>query len=125
MATESNDYVTVSKYDRIRGGLADIAMFTKPSTVKNVQTITGESETFVVETCRHEELGDYLFIEMLDKNGVIRLAIPPRVCNLIASQRDALTARRRSAAGKRVAKARKEAGLQPGFMKKNKAKENV
>ena len=93
MATESNDYVTVSKYDRIRGGL-DIAMFTKPSTVKNVQTITGESETFVVETCRHEELGDYLFIEMLDKNGVIRLAIPPRVCNLIASQRDALTARR-------------------------------
>jgi hypothetical protein len=52
------DY-TVAKYDRLRGGLQGVALFTKPSTVKNVQTITGKSETFVVETARHEELGDY------------------------------------------------------------------
>jgi hypothetical protein len=84
---------------RIRGGLAEIAMFTKPSTVKSVQALTGKSETFVVETCRHEELGDYIFVEMLDENGVVRIALPLKVANLIASQHDAPTARRRSAVG--------------------------
>jgi hypothetical protein len=117
----NNEYVTINKYDRIRGGMADVAMFTKPSTVKNVQNITGKSETFVVETCRHDEYGDYIFVEMMDESGVVRLALPPRVANLIASQRDSLTARRRSMAGKRQAAARKDRGELPGFMKKKKA----
>lgn len=52
---------TVAKYDRVRGGLEGVALFTKPSTVKNVQIITGKTETFVVETARHEELGDTIF----------------------------------------------------------------
>ena len=47
------DY-TVAKYDRLRGGLQGVALFTKPSTVKNVQTITGKSETFVIETARRD-----------------------------------------------------------------------
>jgi hypothetical protein len=118
----NNEYVVVSKYDRIRGGLDGVALFTKPSTIKNVQNITGKSETFVVETCRHDELGgDFVFIEMMDETGVVRLALPPRVANAIASQRESLTARRRSAASKRVAKARKDRGELPGFMKKKKA----
>jgi hypothetical protein len=91
------DY-TVAKYDRLRGGLQGVALFTKPSTVKNVQTITGKSETFVVETARHEELGDYISIECMDEAGVVRLCLPPRVANAIASQRDSLTSRRRSIA---------------------------
>ena len=36
------DDSTITKYDRIRGGLHDVAMFTKPSTIKNVQAITGK-----------------------------------------------------------------------------------
>ncbi len=115
-----NDH-RISKYDRLRGGLQDIALFTKPSTIKNVQSITGESETFVIETCRYEDHGgDYIFIEAVAQEGVIRLALPPKVANAIASQRDSLTSRRRSIAAKRTARARMERGELPGFMKKKK-----
>lgn len=120
-----NGTVTISKYDRLRGNLQDLALFTKPSTIKNVQTITGKSETFVVETCRHDELGgggDFIFIELVDDSGVVRIALPPRVANVIASQRDSLTSRRRSRAAQRIAKERMERGELPGFMKKKKDK---
>ncbi len=109
---------TIAKYDRVRGGLEGVALFTKPSTVKNVQIVTGKSETFVVETARHEELGDTIFIECMDDSGVTRLALPPRVANAIAAQRDSLTAHRRSNAAKAIALARKERGELPGFMER-------
>ena len=46
-----------------------------------------------------------------------RLALPPKVTDAIARQRDALTAKARSRAAKAQAKARKDAGILPGFMK--------
>ena len=113
---------TVSKYDRIRGGLHGVALFTKPSTIRSVQAITGKSESFIIETARHEELGDTIFIEAVDENGVVRIALPPKAAAVIASQRDSLTARRRSAAGRRVAAERAERGELPGFMKGKKKK---
>lgn len=112
---------TIAKYDRLRGGLQDVATFTKPSTIKNVETMTGRTETFVVETCRYEDRGDYIFVECVDEAGVTRLALPPKVANAIASQRDSLTARRRSKAAKRVAQERKDRGELPGFMRGKKA----
>jgi hypothetical protein len=118
----SSEDCTISKYDRLRGSMQQVAMFTRPSTIKNVQTITGVSETFVVETCRYEELGgDFVFVECVDVTGVTRLALPPKVANAIASQRDSLTTRRRRQAGQRQAQARKDRGELPGFMRKKKA----
>jgi hypothetical protein len=110
------DENVVQKYDRIRCGMQDVAMFTKPSTIKVVQTITGRSETFVVETCRYEG-GDYVFIECVDESGVVRLALPPKVSAVISSQRDALTARNRSLAGKKRAAEMKAKGIEPGFLR--------
>jgi hypothetical protein len=49
--------------------LEGVALFTKPSTAKSVQIITGKTETFVVETARHEELGDTIFIECMDERS--------------------------------------------------------
>ena len=112
---------TISKYDRTYGNLHDVGLGTKPSTIKNVQTITGKSETFVVQTFRHEELGDYIFIERMDEEGVVRIALPPKVAAAIASQKDSLTARRRSMTSKRVMKERMSAGYQPTFKKRKKA----
>jgi len=112
----NNNDNTVSKYDRVRGGLEGVALFTKPSTVKNTQIITGKSETFVIETARHAELGDTIFVECMDDAGVTRLALPPKVANAIASQRESLTSRRRSILSKENARARKERGELPGFM---------
>lgn len=112
---------TVAKYDRVRGGLEGVALFTKPSTIKNVQIITGKAETFVIETARHEEFGDTIFVECMDENGVTRLALPPKVANAIARQRESLTTRSRSRAGKARAQADKAAGVVPGFMRKGAA----
>jgi hypothetical protein len=113
---------TVSKFDRIRGGLHNVAIFTKPSTIQNVQSITGRAETFIVETARFEDQGDTIFVQCVDENEkVIRLALPPKVADCIAYQRASLTTRRRSAAGKRRAAADKEAGIQPGFMRGKKS----
>jgi hypothetical protein len=114
-----SDDNTISKYDRLRGGLDGHGLFTKVSTIQNVQQLTGKAETFTVETCRFDELGgDFIFVQCIDENQMVtRLALPPRVANAIASQRDSLTARRRSLAGKAQAKARKDRGELPGFMR--------
>jgi hypothetical protein len=107
----------IQKYDRLYGGMRDVCLRSKPSTVKDVD-LTGRSQTFIVQTMRHAEKGDYVFIESLDENGVTRLALPPRVAALIASQRDSLTARRRSIASRATARQRMERGEAPAFMKK-------
>jgi hypothetical protein len=120
MTNEQLGIQTVSKYDRTYGSLHDISLSTKPSTVKNVQTLTGKSETFVVQTFRHEELGDYIFVECMDENGLTRLALPPKVAAAIASQRDSLTKRRRSISSKRVMRERMDNGWVPNFRKKRK-----
>jgi hypothetical protein len=114
------DEYIVKKFDRIRGGMQGVALFTKPTTIKNVQNITGESETFVIETCRHAEMGDFIFIEIVDRDGVTRVALPPKAADAIAAHRESLTSRRRSIASKATARARKDRGELPGFMKSKK-----
>jgi hypothetical protein len=115
-----NDEYLISKYDRLYGALRDVSIYTKPSTIQNVD-LTGRAETFIVQTMRHEERGDTIFVQCLDENAnVIRLALPPKVANAIASQKDALTARRRSSSAKAVARARMERGELPGFMRAKK-----
>jgi hypothetical protein len=107
----------ISQYDRLRGTLN--ALYTKPSTVKNVESVTGRSETFVIETGRTDEGGDYVFIERTNEAGVTRLVLPPKVANLVASQREALTKRRRRSTAKRVAAERIANGWKPSFKKKS------
>src|SRR5215471_5405253 len=64
------DTATLTKYDRLRGGLEGVALFTKPSTVQHVQNLTGKTETFVVQSCRYEEHGgDYIFVQCVDEGG--------------------------------------------------------
>ena len=109
---------TIKKYDRVRGDLEGVAVFTKPSTVMNVQVMTGKAETFTVVTARHHELGDYIFVECVDEDGVTRVALPPKVSRAILRQRDSLTAMIRSRHGKEVAKKRKERGEPWPFLKK-------
>jgi hypothetical protein len=106
---------SVSKYDRLRGGLEGVARFTKPSTIVNVEMLTGREETFVVERCRTEH-GDYAFVRLMDENGVTRIALPPKVLEALSRQYDALTTNGRRQRGKAQAKARMEKGIMPGFM---------
>lgn len=112
---EDQDHA-IQKYDRLYGGMRDVCLRSKPSTVKDVDLL-GRAETFIVESMRHAEKGDFVFIEAIDSGGVTRIALPPRVTALIAAQRDSLTARRRSIASKALAQARMDRGVVP-FRKK-------
>ena len=85
----------ISKYDRLYGGLIDVSLSTKPSTVKVVEPMTGRAETYIIQTVRHDEKGDYIFIECADADGLVRIALPPKVSNAIAGQRESLTTKRR------------------------------
>jgi len=105
------------KYSRLYGSIHDVSLHTKPSTIKISESMTGRSETFIVETCRHADDGDYIFIEHIADGEVERIAIPPKVVRVIASQGASLTRRRRSASSKSAMRARMESGEWTGFKK--------
>jgi hypothetical protein len=117
MNNDSNNENTLSKFDRAVAGLqGGNQLRTKPTTIEHTH-MTGEAETFIVQTIRDEK-GDHIIIKFVDKEGVKRIVCPPRVSNTIAAQRDALTTRRRSITGKATAQARKDRGELPGFMRR-------
>lgn len=117
MATDNDN--TISKFDKLYGGLVGgNNLKTPPSTIEHV-TFTGEAETFVIQTIRSDK-GDYLVIKFMDNDGIKRLICPPKVTNRIASHRESLTGKRRSITGKRLAQERKDRGELPGFMRSDK-----
>jgi hypothetical protein len=121
MDKPTEQYQTIDKYSRKLGGLQHVALFTKPSTIQTVESLTGAAETYVLKTARYEEDGgDYLFIERMDESGVTRIYLPPKATDIVARHRESLTKRRRSDAGKRRAAEMKRLGIQPGFMKNKK-----
>jgi hypothetical protein len=101
---------TLTKFDLAYGRAQDVGISTKASTVKYVQPITGKTETFIVQTFRHPDLGDTVFIERIDEDGVVRIVVPPKVASLIISQRDSLTKTNRSRTSKRVMRERMASG---------------
>jgi hypothetical protein len=110
---------TVHKYDRKYGNLLNVSLATKPSTIKLVEPLTGRSETFIIQTLRHEG-EDYIFIECADEEGLTRLVLPPKVARAIGSQGDALSKKARSNASKRVMAERMASGEVLPFFKKKK-----
>jgi hypothetical protein len=108
---------TINKYDRLYGGVIDIALSTKPSTIRIVQALTGRAESYIIQTCRTEH-GDYVFIEYADESGLTRIALPPKVTGLIAAHRNSLTKRNRSRSSRATMQARMDAGEWKGFKKK-------
>ena len=117
---EPQQYRTVDKFDRMIGALANLpdVTHTKEATVTAVSSVTGEAQTFIVQTFRQAEQGDTIFVQYIDGDGSKRLYFPPKVANVIARQRDALGTKNRKKAAKAEAIRRKSAGILPGFMKK-------
>lgn len=110
-------------YDRMIGsldGLPDVAK-TRPSTLRTIVPVVGHSQTHIVQTYRQAEVGDTIFLEVVSREGSVRIVIPPPVAEAIARQRDALTAKVRSKVARRLAQERKDRGELPGFMRKKAA----
>lgn len=107
-------------FDRSIGALEGLPDVTRTKQA-NIQVIPplglGESETWIVQTCRQREQGDTVFVQRISAQGGLRIVLPPSVTATIARQRDQLTSKVRSKAAKIVALDRKERGIQPGFMK--------
>lgn len=107
---------TIGKFDRIVAGLqGGNNLQVKATTIEHV-AFTGEAETFVVQTIRNED-GDHVIVKFIDKQGVVRLVLPPRVANTISRHRDTLTSRSRSITSKATARERMARGELPGFMR--------
>jgi hypothetical protein len=114
---QAQQYETLTKYDRVYAGLlGGNNLLTKATTIEEVQNLTGETETFIIQTVRVQK-GDYIVIKFMDKEGVKRLILPPRAANTIQRQHDSLTSRSRSVASKAAMRARMDRGELPGFMK--------
>lgn len=97
-------------------GLPDV-ITTKEATVNTVHPILELSQTFIVQTKRHQENGDTIFIQYIDTEGSFRVALPPAVAKVILRQHDSLTGMNRKKAAKLEAARRKAQGIQPGFLK--------
>jgi ABC-type Na+ efflux pump permease subunit len=120
--SDSKDYKTTDKFDRMLGGLHNLpdVTSTKPSTVVAVLPLIGQAQTYIIQTLRQREKGDTIFVQYVDDQGSVRLVIPPAAAEAIARQRDALTTKTRKRAAKEQAQARKARGEVPGFLKKRK-----
>jgi hypothetical protein len=115
-----NDHM-ISKFDRAVAGLqGGHNLAAKATTIEHIDPILGEAETYIIQTVRDQK-GDHVIVKFVDKEGVKRLILPPKVTGTIVRQRDALTARGRSNTAKATAKARKDRCELPGFMRKKAA----
>lgn len=133
-------YKTISKYDRAFGGLqAANNLIAKPTTIQYVEPITGEAETFIVQTIRAEykvevkkgwdvtietRVGNFIVINFVDKDGTKRLILPPKVSETIDRQSDSLKKKddarkkkNRSEQMKEVMRERMANGFVPNFQK--------
>lgn len=97
-------------------GLPDVVKG-RETTIRHMTPIAELAQTFIVQTYRQKEVGDYVFVEYIDPEQSFRVVLPPSVAEAIARQRDALTTKNRKRAAKAEAAKRKAAGIKPGFMK--------
>lgn len=105
------------EYMRALTGIPD-ATSSKATTLRSVTPIKQLAQTFIVQTIRHRERGDTIFVEYLDADGSLRVALPPAVADAIARQRESLATKNRKRAARERAVRDKAAGVVPGFMRK-------
>lgn len=118
-------------FDRMIGlldGLTGVTQ-TAPSTKIVITPLVGNAETFIVHTARQAEVGDWVFLQHADKEGMTRIVIPPAVADTIARQREAV----RKAAVRKAGRAqaprlrqmhadRMARGEAPAFLKRKRGK---
>jgi hypothetical protein len=128
------EYKTICKFDRVLAGLqGGNNLPTKATTIENIEPITGESESFIVQTIRAEykvnvskgwetttetRVGDFIVLKYLDKDGTKRLILPPKVAETIERQHKALSKKNRTNVSKAAMKQRMADGYVPEFARK-------
>jgi len=93
---------------------------TQPTVTQHID-FYGNTTSYMVQTVRTDE-GVTSFVTLVNAQGSVRTILPQSVLNVIDRQRAAITTKLRRRHGKRLAEERAAAGIQPGFMKKKRAK---
>lgn len=118
---------TIDPFDAAIGALSGLTggVDIKPATIQVVTPIVGRTDTFIIQTIRHEigrtkkKKGDESdepiwgitqFVQRVSAEGVVRMVLPPKVSKLLSSQREAVTDRVRKEAGRRAVQTRKDRG---------------
>lgn len=102
-------------YDRLMAalnGLPDTAK-SRATTVRVIQPILGNVETFIIQTFRQREEGDTIFVEHTGPEGYERYYLPPSVVDVLMRHRDQLETQNRRRVGRRLAEERMAAGIKP------------
>lgn len=106
-----------SEFDRLMGALDGVpdSTRTKESVVRYTPTwgVGSGTSTYIVQTIRRKEEGDYVFVECVRDGETVRLPLPPEVSEVIARQRDSLTTTNRRLGAKAAAAVRKARGDVP------------
>lgn len=97
-------------------GLPDVVQ-TRPTVMRVIPPFGLGVHLYSVQTFRQRDAGDTVFLEYVSENGTTRIVLPPPVVDAIVRQRDQVTAKVRSRAGKLRAEEMKRLGIKPGFMK--------
>ena len=82
--------------------------------IVQTQTFLGNAETWTVQTIRHSDLGEAVFIQRIHSSGSMQLALPPKVTEAIARQRDSISAKNRRRGARRAVETKRELGLPVG-----------
>lgn len=103
-------------FDRTLGsldGLPDVIATTQ-ATIQTTTPLVGNAETYIVQTVRHPDAGDTVFLQVISAGRALRLVIPPKVSAVIARQRDALTGRARVRGARQAVATKRERGIPVG-----------
>lgn len=127
MTTDSpQPEVARNEFDRTMGSLSDRndVLFSRESVVRDVPLwgVGAGTRTFIVQTARAKESGDYVFVECVSDGGTVRLVLPPAVIETIVRQRDSVGTRNRVLSSRRAMQERMAAGHVPTFKKSRKVK---
>lgn len=110
-------------FDRLLGQLQGLPETTqvKPATIQVLPPLgVGGTQTYIVQTIRQRDFGDFTFIQYVNNEGAQRMILPPEVTALVNRQRDSISARNRRKGAKQAAQTRKDRGIVPGFLKRKK-----
>lgn len=106
-------------YDRLMAALDGVpdSVKSRPTPVRVIHPLLGNVETFIVQTFRHKEDGDTIFVEHTGPDGFERYYLPPAVVRVLIRHRDQLETQNRKRVARAIAEDRKARGIKPAFLK--------
>lgn len=112
---------TSDPFDRLLSSLIGLpnGAHTKPAVIQAID-FYGNATSYIVQTVRTDE-SVTAFVTQVSAAGSVRSILPSAVLAVIDRQRESITTKLRRRHGRRIAEARKAAGIEPGFMKQKNA----